>query len=396
MMSCWMSGWHRLNALRLKVVVAAAVVLVACVAASCVRPGLATYTSSPTSSPGSSRATPASSSRQPVSTATLETSLLAVSGGHLLSYGKPVTLVGVTRPSLESSCAGDGHFGASDYRAMRTWGANVVRLTLSSVFWLHRSGSCPTYQRTVATAVANARAAGLYVVLDLQWSDPGNIASVDSHGGMQCPMPDATHDLVFWKDLAAKFSADQGVLFELYSEPFGVPWPTWLHGGSVDIHCWDDYGQTFVALPAPYPAVGMRPLFQAVRAVAPRNVVLIGGLDWGYDLSGISSGFGIDGPNLVYSTHPWHRAGRQEGDWDRAFGRLSTSAPVIATEVGSYDCETAYLGALTLYLTAHHMSWIAYQWSPSGCAGQGLIVDWRGAPLAPTGRYIESQMRAAT
>ena len=51
----------------------------------------------------------------------------------------------------------------------------------------------------------------------------GNIASVDSHGGMQCPMPDATHDLVFWKDLAAKFSADQGVLFELYSEQILAP-----------------------------------------------------------------------------------------------------------------------------------------------------------------------------
>src|SRR5260221_8419483 len=97
---------------------------------------------------------------------------VTVQGARFASQGRVVTLVGVNHSSLEYSCAGDGHFTPADFQAMRGWGMNVVRLPLSSEFWANAGAICPGYRATVAQAVANARAAHLLVILDLQLSAP--------------------------------------------------------------------------------------------------------------------------------------------------------------------------------------------------------------------------------
>src|SRR6185437_13785475 len=92
-------------------------------------------------------------------------STVAVQGNHLVDgSGHVLVLVGATRWALEFSCHGDGHDALADFQAMRSWGMNTVRLTLSSAYWLNLAGRCPDYQQTVARAIANAEAAGLLVV----------------------------------------------------------------------------------------------------------------------------------------------------------------------------------------------------------------------------------------
>src|SRR5260221_2535635 len=202
---------------------------------------------------------------------------VTVQGTRFASQGRAVTLMGVNHSSLEYSCAGDGHFTPADFQAMRGWGMNVVRLPLSSEFWANAGAVCSGYRATVMKAVANARAAHLFVILDLQWSAPFDSPADRTHGGVQCPLPDTAKDVAFWQDLATLYHNDTGVLFDLFGEPFGISWSTWLNGGTISSGCYIIGGPSLQQDPGTYQAIGMRALVARVRELAPDNVIILGG-----------------------------------------------------------------------------------------------------------------------
>lgn len=323
---------------------------------------------------------------------------LTVHGTEIQSAtGQAVTLIGATRSSLEYLCQGDGHFAPADFQAMRAWGMNVVRVTLSSEFWMNAGSSCPTYRQTVADAVAHAEVAGLYVILVLHWSAPFDTALDRQHGGAQCPMPDTGKDVAFWSELAMRYRADTNVLFDLYGEPQNVSWQTWYSGGSITATCYAIYANhSATQETGTYTAIGMQALSAQVRAIAPQNVIIISGTDWGYNLADVRQGYQITTANVLYATHPFNYATKSPANWEHDFGQLATQTAVIATEFGSYDCGTAYIDAAIRFFTAHHMSWLAWSWNIATCAGPSLIADWQGTPTPAYGNLIQRQMRDAT
>jgi endoglucanase len=299
--------------------------------------------------------------------------------------GEHVTLIGASHSSLEYSCAGDGHFGLADFQAMRMWGMNVVRIPLWSRYWLNIGNTCPGYQQTVAAAVTNAEAAHLYVILDLQWtyaqSQPP-YTNPDGTPNYQFPMPDNGEATQFWQQVAAQYKDDRRVLFDLYGEPNSVTWQRWYSGGSV------------TTTNGTYQAIGMRALVDVVRRIAPDNVIIVNGLDWGYDLSQIGTTYRFPEKNLLFGTHPFDHGDKQLTDFDRAFGIPSTRIAVIATEFGAYDCTTDYITSAISYFNVHHISWLAWAWAPSGCSTPSLLNNWNGTPSQPYGAYIQQQMLA--
>ena len=319
------------------------------------------------------------------------TEALSVRGTRIVNtHGQPVTLLGAARYSLEFECRGDGHFTLADFQAMRAWGMNTVRFPLSSGFWRNVGAGCPTYQATVASAVATAEAAGLYVILDLQRDAPFSYAADAKHGGAQCPLPDATTDVAFWKAAASAYKNDPRVLFDLFGEPHDISWYQWFHGGAITSSCFG-YPQA-----ATYTAIGMPALAADVRAVAPRNLIILSGLAWGYDLSGLSSVHAVAVPNVLYGTHPWgHPSVQRPSVWDRAFGKLARALPVIATEFGQYDCQTSYIAPEISYFERLRLSFLAWAWTPGKCSTPGLLAAWSGAPTTPYGAYIRDQMLQA-
>lgn len=321
---------------------------------------------------------------------------VAVAGTRIVDTrtGSAITLVGASRSGLEYSCTGDGHFQPADFAAMRAWGMNVVRLTLSSELRANHAGACPGYHALVRAAVANAEAQGLYVILALQWTAPFDTPLDRTHGGAQCPMPDNKQDVAFWRDLAALYHGDQRVIFDLMGEPYGVSFAVWENGGPITAGC-DVIGGGVAHESGVYQAIGMRGLVAVVRAVAPENVLILSGTNWGYELSGVASGHAIAGGNILYGTHPWNYGGKQPQDWDASFGTLSARYPVIATEFGSYDCGTSYTARAVSYFTARHISWLAWSWNLGGCGQPALIADWSGTPTAPYGAYLKDQMQRA-
>jgi hypothetical protein len=115
-------------------------------------------------------------------------------------------------------------------------------------------------------------------------------------------MPDA-NSVTFWSEVAARYRDDGRVMFELYNEPHDVSWSVWKSGGAASDG---------------FQAVGMQQLHDTVRATGAQNLVIIGGLDWAYDLSGVPANR-IDGYNIAYATHPYNKPGRRPYDWDRSW-----------------------------------------------------------------------------
>ncbi len=269
---------------------------------------------------------------------------------------------GVARPSLEWSAAGE-NISIGDFKNMASWKVNAVRIALNQDSWLF--GNTPlTYQATVVQAVEWAKQAGLDVILDLHWSDQGQQGTVKP--GQQ-KMADV-NSIAFWKSVADFYKDDGRVLFELYNEPHDISWDVWLNGGDA----------------GGFTAVGMQQLYDTVRSTGANNIVIAGGLDWAYDLSGVPS-HPIQGQNIMYATHPY-----SQGNWkpvsgfDAKWGFLTATAPVIVSEFGDNvaECTTDYTAAVIAYADRAGASWTGWAWYPGGCTFPSLIADWTGTPTA--------------
>jgi hypothetical protein len=317
------------------------------------------------------------------------TALPAAPGGYTVNGntictadGRPHLLHGVDRPSLEWSTAGE-NLSREDFRLMASWNANVVRVALNQDFWITGSPSCdPSYASGIDDVISWAEAAGLDVILDLHWSDAGVLGGCSGASGCQQRMADE-NSLWFWRDVAARYKNDGRVMFELYNEPHDVSWEIWRSGGEIAAD----------ATSPGFQVVGMQQLYDAVRATGANNLVIIGGLDWAYDLSGVPA-HRIEGANIVYATHPYNTPGRRPYDWDASWGFLTATDPVIVTEFGGLQdatCGTDYSAALIEYADAHAVSWTAWAWYPGGCKFPALIDDWWATP-SPTGAVVKAAL----
>jgi endoglucanase len=291
--------------------------------------------------------------------------------------GRAHLLHGVDRPSLEWTSGGD-NVSLADFQLMASWNPNVVRIGLNQDFWIAESPLFdPSYAGRVDGAIAWAETTGMDVILDLHWSDAGVLGGrAESDVGQQ-QMPDV-NSVTFWSEVADRYQDDGRVMFELYNEPHDVSWSVWRSGGDTS----DGFR-----------AVGMQQLYDTVRATGAHNLVIIGGLDWAYDLSGVPANR-IDGYNIVYATHAYNTPDRQPSDWDMSWGFLAETDPVIITEFGAlFDetCATDYSAEVIRYADAHRASWTAWAWFPGGCAFPALIDDWAATP-SPSGTVVKTAL----
>jgi hypothetical protein len=291
-----------------------------------------------------------------------------VDGNRLLdTAGNSVRWRGVALPSLIWDATGEV-IAQRDFELMVAWHVGVVRIGLNQGFWLVGGATCDAdcYRSRVGEVVGWARDAGLDVILDLHWAT--------ANGAVQpqfMPMPDAD-SVTFWRDVAARYAGDGRVSFELYNEPYDVDWATWKAGGSVtglyDPDTSDtDYSRTESIT---YRATGMQALYDAIREEGAENVVIAGGLDWAFDLSGIAAS-GLDGYNLVYATHLYPFPGKLADAWPSAFGFLADQVPVIVSEFGPAapgepSCPPDYGGEVLAYADELRLHWVAWDWFASG------------------------------
>ncbi|HEY0997857.1 MAG TPA: cellulase family glycosylhydrolase [Gemmatimonadaceae bacterium] len=316
---------------------------------------------------------------------------------------KPILFHGAARPALQWYWAGDERWVniGDDMKNLRSWGATIVRIPITQVFWLAGNKQYdPGYKARVIDAVTKARAQGLAVVLDLHASDRGNPDYAQVPDIQK--LPDERNSVPFWRDVATTFKGDGGVIFELYNEPHEVTWDQWLNG--ADIPEGPDYPGGPVR--EAYKAVGMQRLYDEVRATGAKNLVMVGGMHWGYFLDEVAT-HRVKGYNIIYSAHPYDWPDKQPDTWEAAFGSLAATDPVVISEFGSYDCTRLwYTTAVMDYADRKGMSWIAWAWwtpppvsatytaqqrQADICKFPALITDWNGTP-SPSGELIKARL----
>ncbi|HJT59748.1 MAG TPA: cellulase family glycosylhydrolase [Ktedonobacteraceae bacterium] len=323
-----------------------------------------------------------------------------VSGNKILdAQGHAYLFHGIGRDSLEYECNTDGYFDSTHLSYMgfghngggvTYWDANTVRLPLSEGYWLRdfpaKHCVASQYRALVKNIVDTLTKMNLNVMIDLQWTDAGAKAP---GGGAGFEMPDAD-SVTFWTQVAGIFASYPNVLFELYNEPHPAlgDWACWQSGCAisndksyvVDCNCY---------ITASYTGVGMQTLVSAVRGAGASNLVLVAGMDWGYDLSGIVKN-PITGANVIYDTHPYPYSEKMPNSWDAAFGNISKTYPVISAENGEYDCGTSYMSRLLAYFDAHSISWIGWAWvvNNAACGYPQLVTSYNGTPAPNMGVLI--------
>lgn len=319
---------------------------------------------------------------------------LKVVGTRMLnSRNEPVRLRGVNTASLEWSSDGEGRILRTVKTAIEDWRVNHIRLPLAQDRWF---GKAPeqkddgaAYRMLVKQVVDLCAGHGVYVIVDLHWSDAGEWGKFIG----QHVMPDQ-NSVTFWKDVAQTYKNHPAVLFDLYNEPHHVSWDVWLKGGKVTEKASRRNPETT------YEAVGMQTLLDSVRATGARNVVIAGGLDWAYDLSGFLDGKQLSDPEgngVIYANHAYPFKGDSVARWVAKMETAAKALPVIVSEFGGgtggrlapADGDP-WVRQVLQALHDHDWSWTAWDLHPK--AGPTLISDWNYTPTPEFGVWVKQAL----
>ncbi|MFC1714175.1 cellulase family glycosylhydrolase [Candidatus Poribacteria bacterium] len=317
----------------------------------------------------------------------LEPSALHVEGSRLVTAdGSIVRLQGVSIPTLGISNTGGDRLLESLRVAIHDWNSNTIRLPLSQERWFgeaegQRYGG-QLYRLIVDEVVRYISENGCYVILELQALGIG-----PSGKEIYTMMPDMK-SVEFWRDLATHYANDPAALFELYNEVHDVSWDVWKFGGWVTEN------------EITYEASGMQELLNVVRSTEARNIAVVGGLDWAYDLRGIPE-YALEDPygNVMYATHiyPWKG---KEKDWNENIGHVIGKYPILVGEVGSepgawspYPDYDPYIWSdeVLSYIHKHELNWTA--WCFDVLAGPPLLADWDYNPTPYWGDFVKRALR---
>lgn len=385
-------------------------------------------------SPQSSRpstALPAPESTLPAPQVVTGAPDIHVDGSELVAGGKRLRLLGVDATGTEDACIQNKGFGwgsmdEAEAKAIASWHANAVRIPLNEDCWLGINGaparfSGDAYKTRIAAWVSALNHEGIVAILDLHWSAPG-----DAKADQQWPMPDASHSVTFWSQVAATFRTNPSVIFDLFNEPYlgrshPTPgdWACWLNGCTTSSSLCASSAAGHCST-VTYPMVGMQKLVDTVRAQGAREPIMVGGLNWAGDPCGIedegSQGEGCawlrfepSDPlhQLVASFHTYNfTACNTRSCWNQSVAPVAAHVPVVTGELGEKNCSTGYIGRYMNWADAHGISYLAWSWqtpsvglgahASSECGSQNthLLASWDGTAsnLAPAGAYFQRHL----
>lgn len=319
---------------------------------------------------------------------------LKVAGNQVVraADGRPVWLQGLSLDSMQWSHQGE-NVPWSMRVALDEWKANVIRLPVHDSYWFGKgkgqpAGGAEAYRKAVDDLIRFASTRGAWVLLDLhQFGAP-----TDAH-------------VAFWKDAAVRYRNHPAVLFELFNEAHGITWQLWRDGGSLQDVQHSDVNPTENTLKTEADSTpGMQALVKAVRDTGAKNIILMGGLDWAYDLSGIADGFALDdlgGNGIIYVSHiyPWKK------DWQEKVLVVADKHPIIVTEIGCprrwedfafippaqrYPLEGWSEDVLGM-IQKYKLHWTGFSFHPS--CGPQLLMDWDYTPTPFWGVFVQEALR---
>jgi hypothetical protein len=287
--------------------------------------------------------------------------------------GCTVRLQGVNADGMEFDASGaQGPPGqgitATVAEAVTAWQANIVRIPMNQDWWFGCGGggtNGANYQAIIDSIVNYCSANNAYALLDLHWSGNqtgatppcgtgwGSDQSINDGGSRQQFMPD-DNSVTFWSSVAAHYANNPAVLFDMYNEPFDYNsggWSVWLNGGTnTDVCC-----TAVTGISVTFHTPGMQALMNAIRGAGANNIVVAGGLDYAYDLTGLAYGLcggpcnltdTANGHGVMYSTHIYPTKGTAPywlpSDGDAKVSIAAVNYPVIVGEFGQGNVVNGY------------------------------------------------------
>ena len=270
-----------------------------------------------------------------------------------------------------------GHWSKAHFEAVRSWGANIVRLPVHPVAWRERGKD--GYFELLDQALVWATELELYLIID--WHTIGNPLS----GMFQHPMYNTSEQETreFWRAISHRYQGIPTIAFyELYNEPT-------TYSGQLGWAPWDEW-KAF-----------NEEIISIIRAHDQSSVPLVAGFNWAYELHNVRDN-PIDAEGIGYVSHPYPQKVEQpwEEEWERDFGYVADTYPLFVTEFGFTRAEnpdahipvmagTEYGEAVTDYFAKKGISWAAWcfdpNWSP------WLISDWEYTPTE-SGAFFRAKM----
>jgi hypothetical protein len=332
----------------------------------------------------------------------------SVSGNQILDpSGAPIRFKGINGVFLDLhttdiNVASNGITTAESVAQMKRWGFDLVRIELSSTFWLNDSCATPVgaYKTRVDDAVNAVTSRGMVAEIDLH---TGN-----ADGTLSCattwlnPMADAPHALEFWAQVAARYGSNPLVAFDLYNEPILTPMKGTVPAGVDPDLLWRN-GGTAIGGYGPYAVAGMQQMYDTVRANGGTNNLIIisgqgptaNGNAGSYDIR-VALRTPVTGFNIVYASHPYTPGNCGSlppdptgiaavdaalpppgpSDLNEVILPVAAVHPVIFDELGT-NCGTTLAGemnnaALIAYANKHGLSYAAFGWDKTYTTSQGV------------------------
>ena len=308
---------------------------------------------------------------------------LKVAGNQIkTAEGKVMVLRGVNVPSLDWMPEGD-HVLQSVRVAVGDWKSKIIRLPVNDEFWFGRgprqSDGGAAYRALVDECIRAAARRGSYVILDLH----------DYQATQAKQMP-------FWDAVTGIYKNNTAVWFDILNEPHDITWKVWRDGGEVEKEAAKD-GKPAVTYQSP----GMQGVVSFIRQKGARNIIVVGGLDWAYDLTGVINGYALTdktGDGIIYSTHiySWKK------DWAGKVVAVAQKYPVFIGEFGADDIRLpsvpadqqedpyVWMPEILGFAQKNNLGWTA--WSFHTDATPRLLSNWDYQPTPFYGGFVKSAL----
>ncbi len=305
---------------------------------------------------------------------------LKVSGNMLLNgKGENVRLVGMNIPYMSWSDKSEAQVMEALDISLDEWNSNAIRLAVTPELWFGANKSA--YRATADKVIEKVASVDKYVVLDCH----------------SFYLPEQS-DVDFWTDAATRYKDHPNVIFELFNEPAGCTWQQYYEGGKLTYKGKNDWGED---ADITINAVGIPVLLKAVRDTGAKNVCILPGINWSFDLSSVTEkdfeefaksvaesespdnieGFAKEykekyfltettGNGIMYSSHPYPT---KPTDWDQYLKNAILEYPVLIGECGPTEKENgfirtlsdndkSYLDTLTSYVDQYELNITPWAW----------------------------------
>ena len=282
-----------------------------------------------------------------------------------------------------------GFFDRRLFRAAAEWRAETMRISVLPALW-RRHGAAEVF-RVIDWSVAYARRYGIYLVIcfhSIGYPPDETYKSLEDWRYGELYQTSQAEIRSFWEQVARRYRDEPAIAFyELFNEPVRQDTP-----GRFD---YDTSEEDWTRL-----RDWSEGLIDAIRVHDPVRPVILGGLEFGYNLRHAVA-HPVRRPNVAYASHPY--AGSDWNvSWEDAFLAPARRLPVIATEFGFANDghpETAHRGpgryrdAIMAAFDQAGIGWTA--WSFSHSFPPSLLADpERFTPSPEWGAFIQQALAA--